>query len=66
MFTKETEYQLVKELWAFTGNRIAVKFAYEWLDTNEQWHRSYANENWEFNPKGLMAQHYASLSDLGL
>ncbi|SFV66812.1 COGs COG3558 [hydrothermal vent metagenome] len=62
-FKKETEYKLVKELWAFTGHRIAVRFVYEWLDSNGQWYRSYGNENWEFNPQGLMAQRHASIND---
>jgi len=52
---KEFDYRLIKELWAFTGNRIAVRFAYEWHDDSGHWYRSYGNENWEFNDDGLMA-----------
>ena len=51
---KELDYRLIKELWAFTGNRIAVRFAYEWHDDSGNWFRSYANENWEFDDDGLM------------
>ena len=60
----EHEYRLIKELWAFDGNRIAVRFAYEWHNDNGQWFRSYGNENWEFNEHGLMQKRYASLNDL--
>ena len=60
----ELEYRLVKELWAFTGNRIAVRFAYEWHDDQGQWYRSYGNENWEFNPDGLMHRRFACINDL--
>ena len=60
----ELEYRLIKELWAFTGNRIAVRFAYESHDAAGQWHRSYGNENWEFNEAGLMTYRYASINDL--
>lgn len=60
----EKEYRLIKELWAFTGNRIAVRFAYEWLRADGQWFRSYGNENWEFAPDGLMAVRRASINDL--
>ena len=63
-FTKESEYKLVKELWAFTENRIAVRFAYEWVDVSGQWWRSYGNENWEFSKAGLMAKRYASINDV--
>jgi hypothetical protein len=61
---KELEYRLIKELWAFTHNRIAVRFAYEWRDYNGQWYRSYGNENWEFNDEGLMQRRFASINDL--
>lgn len=60
----EHEYRLVKELWAFSGNRIAVRFAYEWHDDQGQWYRSYGNENWEFNAHGLMRRRIASINDL--
>ncbi len=63
-WAKENEYRLVKELWAFTDNRIAVRFAYEWHDVQGQWYRSYGNENWEFDENGLMAIRYASINDL--
>lgn len=63
-WAKEKEYRLVKELWAFTENRIAVRFAYEWHDDSGQWFRSYGNENWEFDDNGLMATRYASINDL--
>ncbi|MGA5375871.1 DUF1348 family protein [Streptomyces griseoincarnatus] len=61
---KELEYRLIKELWAFDGNRIAVRFAYESCDTDGNWWRSYGNENWEFNADGLMAVRHASINDL--
>ena len=61
---KELEYRLIKELWAFTDNRIAVRFAYEWHDDSGQWFRSYGNENWEFDEQGLMHKRYASINDL--
>lgn len=63
-WAKELDYRLIKELWAFTGNRIAVRFAYEWHDGSGQWYRSYGNENWEFNDDGLMASRFASINDL--
>jgi uncharacterized protein len=63
-WTKEQEYRLIKELWAYQANRIAVRFAYEWHDEQGQWWRSYGNENWEFNQEGLMAKRYASINDL--
>ncbi len=63
-WAKELEYRLIKELWAFHGNRIAVRFAYEWHDTSEQWYRSYGNENWEFNDQGFMMNRFASINDL--
>lgn len=61
---REQQYRLIKELWAHTDNRIAVRFAYEWHDANGQWFRSYGNENWEFDDQGLMRQRYASINDL--
>lgn len=60
----EGEYRLIKELWAHEGNRIAVRFAYEWQDASGQWFRSYGNENWEFDEQGLMRLRYASINDL--
>jgi hypothetical protein len=63
-WNKEHEYRLIKELWAFDGNRIAVRYAYEWKDDSGNWFRSYGNENWEFNPDGLMVNRYASLNDV--
>lgn len=63
-WAREIEYRLIKELWAFTENRIAVRFAYEWRDDAGNWFRSYGNENWEFDENGLMARRYASINDL--
>ncbi len=63
-WVRERDYRLIKELWAFTGNRIAVRFAYEWHDTAGQWFRSYGNENWEFDDDGLMRLRIASINDL--
>lgn len=63
-WAKELEYRLIKELWAFHGNRIAVRFAYEWHDASGQWYRSYGNENWEFNDQGFMMNRFASINDL--
>jgi uncharacterized protein len=63
-WAKELDYRLIKELWAFTGNRIAVRFAYEWHDDSGHWYRAYGNENWEFNDDGLMAVRHASINDL--
>lgn len=60
----ELDYRLIKELWSFTDNRIAVRFAYEWHDDSRQWYRSYGNENWEFNAQGLMERRFASINDL--
>jgi len=60
----EREYRLIKELWAFDGNRIAVRFAYEWHNQHGEWFRSYGNENWEFDENGLMRRRYASINDL--
>jgi nuclear transport factor 2 (NTF2) superfamily protein len=61
---RESDYRLIKELWAFTENRIAVRFAYESHDENGQWFRSYGNENWEFDSNGLMTARHASINDL--
>lgn len=63
-WTRELEYRLIKELWAFSEDRIAVRFAYEWHDDSGQSFRSYGNENWEFNEEGLMHHRYASINDL--
>jgi nuclear transport factor 2 (NTF2) superfamily protein len=63
-WAKELDYRLIKELWAYTENRIAVRFAYEWHDDSRNWFRSYGNENWEFNGNGLMALRFASINDL--
>jgi len=63
-WARELEYRLIKELWAFDNNRIAVRFAYEWRDDAANWFRSYGNENWEFDENGLMQRRYASINDL--
>lgn len=63
-WARELDYRLIKELWAFGGNRIAVRFAYEWHDDSGQWFRSYGNENWEFSEHGLMMRRFASINDL--
>ncbi|EAY66022.1 hypothetical protein BCPG_04395 [Burkholderia cenocepacia PC184] len=63
-WARELDYRLIKELWAFGGNRIAVRFAYEWHDDAGNWFRSYGNENWEFDENGLMAHRHASINDL--
>jgi hypothetical protein len=63
-WAKELDYRLIKELWAFTENRIAVRFAYEWHDDSGNWFRSYGNENWEFAENGLMRRRLASINDL--
>jgi nuclear transport factor 2 (NTF2) superfamily protein len=63
-WSKELEYRLIKELWAFDGNRIAVRFAYESRDDSGNWSRSYGNENWEFDESGLMRARHASINDL--
>jgi nuclear transport factor 2 (NTF2) superfamily protein len=63
-WVKELEYRLIKELWAYTDNRIAVRFAYEWHDDSGHWYRSFGNENWEFNAAGLMQRRFASINDL--
>ena len=61
---KELDYKLKKELWAFTNNRIAVRFEYEYHDASGQWYRAYGNENWEFDENGLMQRRFASINDL--
>lgn len=61
---RELEYRLIKELWAFDGNRIAVRFAYEWHDDSGNWFRSYGNENWEFDADGYMTHRHASINDM--
>jgi len=61
---KELDYRLIKELWSFDGNRIAVRFAYEWHDDSGNWFRSYGNENWEFDELGFMTSRQASINDL--
>ncbi len=63
-WVRELDYRLIKELWACSGNRIAVRFAYEWRDDAGQWFRSYGNENWEFNEQGFMQRRFASINDL--
>jgi len=63
-WARELDYRLIKELWAFTENRIAVRFAYEWHDDSGNWFRSYGNENWEFEEHGLMRVRLASINDL--
>jgi hypothetical protein len=63
-WAKELDYRLIKELWAFENNRIAVRFAYEWHDDSGNWFRSYGNENWEFDEDGLMRLRLASINDL--
>ena len=63
-WAKELDYRLIKEVWAHTDNRIAVRFAYEWHDDSGHWFRSYGNENWEFNAQGLMTHRHASINDL--
>ncbi|HFK7184755.1 TPA: DUF1348 family protein [Serratia odorifera] len=62
-WAKELDYRLIKELWAFDGARIAVRFAYEWHDDSGNWYRSYGNENWQFNDQGLMVQRHACIND---
>jgi uncharacterized protein len=63
-WARELDYRLIKELWACAGNRIAVRFAYEWRDDSGQWFRSYGNENWAFDPQGFMMRRFASINDL--
>ena len=62
-WAKELDYRLKKELWGFRDNRIAVRFEYEWHDGDGQWYRSYGNELWQFDERGLMARRYASIND---
>jgi nuclear transport factor 2 (NTF2) superfamily protein len=63
-WARELDYRLIKEMWAFTDNRIAVRFAYEWHDDSGEWFRSYGNENWEFDTNGLMKRRIASINDV--
>jgi len=63
-WNKELDYRLIKEMWTFGENRIAVRFAYEWHDDSNSWYRSYGNENWEFNAAGEMERRFASINDL--
>lgn len=63
-WSKELDYRLIKELWAYESNRIAVRYAYEWHDDSGNWFRSYGNENWEFDQNGLMQRRFACLNDL--
>jgi uncharacterized protein len=63
-WAQEIDYRLIKELWAFHDNRIAVRFQYEWHDNSGQWYRSYGNEQWEFDTEGLMARREASINDV--
>ena len=63
-WARELDYRLIKELWAVSSDRIAVRFAYEWHDDSGHWYRSYGNENWEFDGDGLMRRRYASINDL--
>ena len=63
-WARELDYRLIKEIWAFGENRIAVRFAYEWHDDSGHWFRSYGNENWEFDAAGLMRRRHASINDL--
>jgi nuclear transport factor 2 (NTF2) superfamily protein len=65
-WARELDYRLIKELWAFEGNRIAVRFAYEWHNKAGLWFRSYGNENWQFDAQGLMVLRYASINDLAI
>lgn len=65
-WARELDYRLIKELWAFDGDRIAVRFAYECRDRDGRWYRSYGNENWEFDANGLMHRRHASINDLAL
>ncbi|WP_295124327.1 nuclear transport factor 2 family protein [uncultured Leifsonia sp.] len=63
---RELDYRLIKEVWAYTGNVIAVRFAYEYHDLNGQWFRAYGNENWEFDEEGLMTHRHASINDVAI
>jgi uncharacterized protein len=65
-WAKELDYRLIKEMWAFDTDRIAVRFAYEWHDHDGAWFRSYGNENWQFDPSGLMARRHASINDIAI
>jgi len=65
-YSKELDYKLCKELWAYTENKIAVRFAYEWHNEEGQWFRSYGNENWEFDENGLMKVRFANINDLAI
>jgi uncharacterized protein len=65
-YAKELDYKLCKELWAYTDNKIAVRFAYEWHNEKGEWFRSYGNENWEFDENGFMQKRYASINDLSI
>ena len=65
-WAKEHEYRLIKELWAFTENRISVRYTYEWHNDNGQWFRSYGNENWDFDENGLMQERHASINDVSI
>ncbi len=65
-WTREQDYRLIKELWAFTDDRIAVRFAYEWQDGAGRWFRSYGNENWAFDADGLMRERHASINDVAI
>ena len=65
-WANERDYRLIKELWAASGDRIAVRFAYEWHDADGQWYRSYGNENWRFDAEGYMAERHASINDLAI
>jgi len=62
-WARELDYRLIKELWAFTGDRLAVRFVYEWRDDGGRWYRSHGNENWQFDAHGLMACRHASIND---
>jgi nuclear transport factor 2 (NTF2) superfamily protein len=65
-WAQELNYRLIKEMWAFGGNRIAVRFAYEWHDSEGSWFRSYGNENWLFDDNGLMSRRHASINDVAI
>ena len=65
-WVRELDYRLIKEMWAFTGNRIAVRFAYEWHDESDHWYRFFGIENWEFTNDGLMASRFASINDVSI
>ena len=65
-WSRERDYRLIKELWAFTDDRIAVRFAYEWRDAGGQWFRAHGNENWAFDANGLMRERHASINDVAI